>query len=764
MTQQVPGRWIHTGGSPRCSVVASGQGGGCETAGCKVAVEQRWGLAAALGTEGRRFRLGLWCWVCGLAPGDGELRLAWCVCLSMLISWEETMVEVRRGAACVPRSWLGCRAGGVAPLPGVPSACGVSSSWLHCGVTLSSCFPQNIAEFDLKDISYRVKSPTCHELALLTSLDEPMVFNFEEEREAQKWWTIVSSSLREVQKALESTLESYASFLSMSASGASASQDPDDAFCSELSKKEDLALNLAQAIEYGDEEAASQCAVALARQQATLSILWKETNYPTDHISMKVGVEDATSSASIIIRVRAHTTIGTLKQQVFHDYGFHPLVQRWIIGQCLCVDERTVSSYGIRRDGDIAFLYLLSAKMAELTEERYEEDQARIMLRSISSLTDTTEERQNDNTLPNTSPKKDWENEASRKMDIGEISQHLDTLQINDLFSAQPAATSLPSPVQVGWSCPKCTFINKPTRPGCEMCSTDRPEDYVVPGSYKPDETELWRMQQEQEGILQYQQALEAERLKNFQQLLQLEEEVLVPNQEVLECRICYQQVPPGEGVLLRECLHNFCRECLRQVINYSEEPEVACPFRDDSYACSSHLQEREIRALVSPDEYRRFLERGLMLAERRSPNSFHCKTTDCRGWCIYEDSVNEFRCPVCQALNCLLCKAIHEGKNCRQYQDDLRLQAQNDSAARQTNDMLQTLVQIGEAMHCPTCFIIVQKKDGCDWIRCTVCQTEICWVTKGPRWGPGGPGDTSGGCRCNINGQRCHPRCQNCH
>lgn len=58
-----------------------------------------------------------------------------------------------------------------------------------------------------------------------------------------------------------------------------------------------------------------------------------------------------------------------------------------------------------------------------------------------------------------------------------------------------------------------------------------------------------------------------------------------------------------------------------------------------------------------------------------------------------------------------------------------------------------QTLVQIGEAMHCPTCLIIVQKKDGCDWIRCTVCQTEICWVTKGPRWGPGvsNPGGQEG-------------------
>lgn len=46
-------------------------------------------------------------------------------------------------------------------------------------------------------------------------------------------------------------------------------------------------------------------------------------------------------------------------------------------------------------------------------------------------------------------------------------------------------------------------------------------------------------------------------------------------------------------------------------------------------------------------------------------------------------------------------------------------------------------MVQKGDAMHCPVCQIIIQKKDGCDWIRCTVCHTEICWATKGPRWGP---------------------------
>ncbi|NXC09770.1 HOIL1 protein, partial [Orthonyx spaldingii] len=58
--------------------------------------------------------------------------------------------------------------------------------------------------------------------------------------------------------------------------------------------------------------------------------------------SMPVVVEDATSSASITLRVRPQVTIGTLKEQVFREYGFHPLAQRWIIGQSLCSDGRSL--------------------------------------------------------------------------------------------------------------------------------------------------------------------------------------------------------------------------------------------------------------------------------------------------------------------------------------------------------------------------------------------------------------------------------------
>ncbi|KAJ6661534.1 hypothetical protein lerEdw1_014444 [Lerista edwardsae] len=633
----------------------------------------------------------------------------------------------------------------------------------------------SLVEYSLKDISYEVKTPTCHELKVLACPDDPLVFHFEDEHEAQKWWTVISNSLREVHKA-RLPLYPLAAMNSMAVS------EPEASLPLKLSQKESLALRLSAAIEHGDEEEAIRCATTLAQQQAALRILLKESCYPMSQISVKVGVEDATCSATITIQVHPYTTVATLKQQVFQDYGFHPSVQRWIIGQCLCVDDRTVGSYGIRKDGDVAFLYLLSARGANLSEQRYKEDREWMVLQPAPSpRSDSVSTGRKPSTLPHLLPKKGVK-DASRQTGGGELACQLAALQLGSLLPGQPArappasAAAPLSPVQTGWPCPTCTFINKPTRPGCEMCSTDRPAHYVVPGGYRPDETELLRMQQEKEGILQYQQvsnpsfasspppALEQERLQNFQQLRQLDEAALVPNREAMECRICYLDVGPGEGVLLRECLHSFCRACLRQVVSCNEEPQVACPFRDDSYACSSHLQDREIRALVSRDEYEHFLERRLAVAESRAQNSYHCQTADCLGWCVYEDDVNEFRCPVCWALNCLVCKAIHEGMNCKQYQDKLQFQAHNDAAARETSNMLKTLVQLGEAMHCPVCRIVVQKKGGCDWLRCPVCQTEICWVTKGPRWGPGGPGDVTGGCRCNVDGQRCHPNCQNCH
>ena len=92
----------------------------------------------------------------------------------------------------------------------------------------------------------------------------------------------------------------------------------------------------------------------------------------------------------------------------------------------------------------------------------------------------------------------------------------------------------------------------------------------------------------------------------------------------------------------------------------------------------------------VTEEELQAYHKRVVSQAESALPNSFHCKTPDCRGWCINEDEVNEFRCPVCTKTNCILCNAIHEGMNCKEYQDDVKRKAANDEAAKATQEMLE--------------------------------------------------------------------------
>ncbi|KAG7237009.1 hypothetical protein INR49_032940 [Caranx melampygus] len=578
---------------------------------------------------------------------------------------------------------------------------------MHCGLGKFHVFI-TIAEFDLRTVHYEVKSPKCHELSLAAPPHDRISFNFRCEQEAHEWATVMMSSLREAHR-------------------------------------EDNCIELTRAIEAGDMQSASAIAVTLARQHAALKIKPLTREYEDTEINLAVVVEDSSSSCCVTVKVFPHMTTAALKQQMFLEYGFHPRVQRWVIGQCLCTNQRSLASYGVRQDGDTAFLYLLSARHARLTLQVLQQDQESALLLSPPSLSLTTpqipstsangpssQDRRPYTTLP---PRLSTSSNTggSERGNIGEIRDliNLEMPQLNEALSPSTSSSQ-------GWSCPSCTYINKPTRPGCEICSTNRPENYVIPGGYRPDALELRRIQQEKEAIRQYQQAREEERRENFARLVMMDGQDLVPNPEPVDCRICYVDLQPGEGVLLRECLHCFCRECLRSVIMLSEEPEVPCPYRDDSYSCTCSLQEREIRALVPAEEYERWLQRGLSVAESRCEGSYHCATPDCRGWCVYEDTVNVFHCPVCGKHNCLICKAIHEGMNCKQYQDDLAARAINDSAARRTTHLLKTLVQSGEAMHCPQCGIIVQKRDGCDWLRCTVCHTEICWVTRGPRWGPG--------------------------
>ncbi|XP_035487945.1 ranBP-type and C3HC4-type zinc finger-containing protein 1 isoform X1 [Scophthalmus maximus] len=514
-----------------------------------------------------------------------------------------------------------------------------------------------------------------------------------------------------------------------------------------LKEAEELALSLSDALSSGNAQEAVKLCQRLSQLSVPVSVSISSQAYPQDSIRLRVGVEDAQSDTYIplSIMVSPDMTIAQLKDQISHDYGFPPSLQRWVIGKRLAQDKESLYSHGIRENGDQVFLFILSAESAHLTRHLHKLDQEQ---QRIEGIVESMESMQ---LLPR----------GPGGGGGGERAAPPPEPRHTPLPTKPPTATKpavLPKP-RLGWACARCTYVNKPTRPGCEICGGERPEDYEVPAVYQPDKQEVLRIQQEQLAVLQYQQARQEEREKNYLYLLAAEEQNLIPNAMATDCPICFSTMEPGQGIVLRECLHTFCRECLRGTIVNSQDAEVSCPDE-----CDSKLLDREIRALLSDEEHQRVLELRLSIAESRAEHSFHCQTPNCRGWCVYEDEVDEFVCELCNETNCILCRAIHEGMNCRDYQDDLRIRAENDQAAQQTKQMLESMLQNGEAMKCPRCDIVVQKKDGCDWICCLMCKTEICWVTKQARWGPNGSGDTSGGCRCRVGNKPCHPNCHNCH
>uniref|UniRef100_A0A1B0D1D0 RanBP-type and C3HC4-type zinc finger-containing protein 1 n=1 Tax=Phlebotomus papatasi TaxID=29031 RepID=A0A1B0D1D0_PHLPP len=587
---------------------------------------------------------------------------------------------------------------------------------------------------------------------------------------------------------------------------------------SELSGNTDtLAINkimksLELAIVEGQHELAATLAKDLAKMKVSLSVTRQKTRpLSITDIDMKpfmidLYVEDKVAhKGPLQMSVNSQMTLKELKDKVSKDFSIPIDVQRWILNDQLATDEtKKLIDYSIRDSSAVIYLYLVSPpsrKPSHKDPMKYflaEEDQF--------SICGSDEEIQNEKVLT----------DVGFAEDIGATALPIPKESSDTLEKGWPCplCTLINSPTRLG--CGVCSearpldYMVPPDYPKPDK-TPEVPQEKVDNVILRPLErkndlnrvnpnrksAELFNIVQEEirfknaglqtpspnitknkyRGVYNYNPSTKYSHQISSQtkkmapqppnlhrELLNLDNADIVANIEAFECPICFMKFQPGEGVILRDCLHTFCRECLGHTVEYSEDAQVKCPFMNAVYSCDSVLQDREIKALVTRDVYEKYLAKSVRQAEHKIENAFHCKTPNCRGWCIYEDNVNLFKCPVCRITNCLTCQVIHDGLNCKQYQDRMNSDCDSNVDARRTKEMLETMVDKGEAMKCPTCQVVLMKKWGCDWLKCSMCKTEICWVTRGPRWGPAGKGDTSAGCKCGVDSKKCHPKCNYCH
>uniref|UniRef100_A0A670ZDU9 RANBP2-type and C3HC4-type zinc finger containing 1 n=1 Tax=Pseudonaja textilis TaxID=8673 RepID=A0A670ZDU9_PSETE len=262
-----------------------------------------------------------------------------------------------------------------------------------------------------------------------------------------------------------------------------------------IRKAEQQALRLAEAIRDGEEEVAQRCAVWLAERRVPVKVQLERDAYPEHDIRIWVGVEDAQMvTTPIFLKVQPSMTMASLKDMMHLHYGFPPSIQKWVVGRRLPQDHETLHYQGIQRDGDQAYLYLMSAKAKKLDKETVELNHERRQLEELGITEGVLV------------PRGTGDSGSSGISTPTEPSLILDTHE----EGSGPGLTTLPVEApKVGWECPSCTFINKPSRPGCEMCCGERPMNYVVPEDYKLDEEEQEWLQRDLEATRQYKQVRE---------------------------------------------------------------------------------------------------------------------------------------------------------------------------------------------------------------------------------------------------------------
>lgn len=98
---------------------------------------------------------------------------------------------------------------------------------------------------------------------------------------------------------------------------------------------------------------------------------------------------------------------------------------------------------------------------------------------------------------------------------------------------------------------------------------------------------------------------------KEYENLQILDELSYVRNAEAFTCSMCFELIAPSKGIVLRECIHEFCTKCLLKYICTVDNINVKCPFKSDAYDCNEFLQQRDLRAILPATKFNALLEKS---------------------------------------------------------------------------------------------------------------------------------------------------------
>lgn len=183
------------------------------------------------------------------------------------------------------------------------------------------------------------------------------------------------------------------------------------------------------------------------------------------------------------------------------------------------------------------------------------------------------------------------------------------------------------------------------------------------------------------------------------------------PGVPMNDCAACNDKVSQFH-TMRAPCGHTYCRICVKELFDRAAKHEINFPPK----CCDQVITLEEAGLFLSLDIYDKFQEKS---EEFSTINRTYCSDPECVTFIPPKAIDNQkAKCPACQKLTCIACKAkAHEG-DCPE-----------DPAVQ---SLLTTAAEAG-FQQCRQCKRMIDLIDGCHHITC-ICGAEFCYLC-GAKW-----------------------------
>ncbi|XP_041361279.1 ATP-dependent RNA helicase DEAH11, chloroplastic-like [Gigantopelta aegis] len=200
---------------------------------------------------------------------------------------------------------------------------------------------------------------------------------------------------------------------------------------------------------------------------------------------------------------------------------------------------------------------------------------------------------------------------------------------------------------------------------------------------------------------------------------------VKLQNDKRPECVACFMPVERGQLYRLEACGHAYCTDCVKQqfqVALMDKDFPVDCVHEQ----CGLHFMWRDVFNFIRDGS---IVIKELVAASvsafvaKHQKDYRYCITPDCPVIYRVSPDGSPFDCCECQTKVCTSCHVqYHDGLSC----------AMNKSPDKEGDRLFKVWMDERKNRKlCPNCDAPIEKKSGCNKIRCYACKEVFCWICQ---------------------------------